>query len=116
MVLSAVRVSRDRLSITPRQYSYMPRISVSVTMWSVAHLASVELADGAVLGLRLEGLLRKLDHLAVVGAHETGRAEQVGLAQAARVISSLSSAKPKCVQTKSKAPDRGLDVARGQLN
>ena len=33
-------------------------------------------------GLLLEALLRELDHLAVVGRDEPGRAEQVGLAQA----------------------------------
>jgi hypothetical protein len=57
-----------------------------------------------VKGLALEALLAELDHLAVVGRHEAGGPEQVGLAQAARVISGLSSAKPKCVQTKSNTP------------
>ncbi len=37
----------------------------------------------AVKRLALEGLLRELDHLAVVGRDQASRAEQVGLAQAA---------------------------------
>ena len=61
----------------------MPRISVSVTMCSV--FSAVLPPSSATLrcrGFLREAGLRELDHLAVVGRHEAGGAEQIGLAQA----------------------------------
>jgi phosphoribosylformylglycinamidine cyclo-ligase len=54
----------------------------AVDVLGVAHIAPAQFGHRAVKGLALEGLLAELDHLAVVGRHEAGRAEQVGLAHA----------------------------------
>lgn len=65
----------------------MPRINVSVTMWSVSSTPRPpSSANAAVPGLLPEAALRQLDCFAIVGAHETRRAEQVGLTHRGKVI------------------------------
>ena len=83
-------------------------------MVGLAHIAPAQFHQHAVFGLGLEGLLRELDHLTVVGAHKTRRAKQVGLAQAAlghlgRVVFKAEVRPHKVKRTM----PVGLDVPRG---